>query len=117
MVLKAVSEEMSQLKVANEPETRLASRYEYSGRTCLCSVVLQAVLLGDVEVVIPALVLGHLDVPGPGGGGGGGGVDVQGDGHTGGAGRHPHVLPGVVATDDRRGGEPGNTDYEPSFVK
>ena len=79
-------------------------------------MILQAVLLGDDEVVIPALVLGHLDVPGPGGGGGGG-VDVQGDGHTCGTGRHPHVLPGVVATDDRRGGEPGNTDYEPSFVK
>ena len=78
-------------------------------RSCLCGVVLQAVLLGDDEVVVPALVLSHLDVPGPGGGGGGG-VDVDVDGDTGGAGRHPHVLPRVVAADDRRGGEPGNSN-------
>ena len=70
-------------------------------------MILQTVLLRSPEVA--ALVLGHLDVPGPGGGGGEG-VDVQGDGHTGGAGGHPHVLPGVVATDDRRGGEPRNTN-------
>ena len=62
------------------------------------SVVLQAVLLGDDEVVVPALVLSHLDVPGPAGGGGGR-VDINGDGHTGGAGGDEHVLPGVVAAD------------------
>ena len=61
-------------------------------------MVLQAVLLGDDEVVVPALVLSHLDVPGPGGGGGGR-VDINGDGHTGGAGGDEHVLPGVVAAD------------------
>ena len=80
-------------------------------------MILEAVFLWHDEVVIATLVLSDSDVPGPGGGGGGG-VDVQLDGHTGVfAGGHPHVLPGVVATDDRRGGEPGNTDYEPSFVK
>ena len=62
------------------------------------SVVLQAVLLGDDEVVVPALVLSHLDVPGPGGGGGGR-VDINVDGHTGGTGGDEHVLPGVVAAD------------------
>ena len=51
-------------------------------------MVLQAVLLGDDEVVVPALVLRHLDVPRPRGGGGGR-VDVEGDGHTGGTGGHP----------------------------
>ena len=72
-------------------------------------MILQAVVLGYLQVVVPALVLGDLDVPGPGGGGGGG-VDVQVDGDAGGTGGHPHVLPGVVATDDWRGGEPGNSD-------
>ena len=75
--------------------------------TCGGGVVLQTLLLRSHEVA--TLVLRHLHVPGPGGGGDGG-VDVQCDGHTGVAGRHPHVLPGVVATDDGRGGEPGNTD-------
>ena len=70
------------------------------------SVVLQAVLLGDDEVVVPALVLSHLDVPGPGGGGGGG-VDVDVDGHTVVTGGDPHVLSGVVATDDWRRRETG----------
>ena len=77
--------------------------------TCLGRVILEAVLLRYLEIVVPALVLRHLDVPGPGGGGGGG-VDVQGDGHTGGAGRHPHVLPGVVATDDGWGTKPRNSN-------
>ena len=73
-------------------------------------MILQTVLLGYDEVVIPTLVLSHLDVPGPGGGGGGG-VDVDVDGDTGGTGRHPHVLAGVVATDDWRSSEARNTDY------
>ena len=77
--------------------------------TCLGRVILEAVLLGYLEVVVPALVLRHLDVPGPGGGGGGG-VDVEGDGHTGGAGWDPHVLPGVVAADDGRSSKARNTD-------
>ena len=72
-------------------------------------MILEAVLLWYDEVVIPTLVLSHSDVPGPGGGGGGG-VDVEGDGDTGGTGRDPHVLPGVVATDDRGRVEPGNSD-------
>ena len=72
-------------------------------------MVLQAVLLGDDEVVVPALVLSHLDAPGPGGGGGGR-VDINVDGHTGGTGGNPHVLPGVVAADDWRSGEARNTD-------
>ena len=71
-------------------------------------MILQTVLLRSPEVA--ALVLGHLDVPGPGGGGGEG-VDVQGDGHTGGTGGDPHVLPSVVATDDRRGGGPRDSDW------
>ena len=72
-------------------------------------MVLETVLRRSHEVA--ALVLRHLDVPGPGGGGGGG-VDVQVDGHTGGTGRHPHVLPGVVATDHWRSREARNTYYE-----
>ena len=64
--------------------------------TCLSCVILETVLLRSHEV--PALVLSHLDVPGPGGGGGGR-VDINGDGHTGGAGGDKHVLPGVVAAD------------------
>ena len=71
-------------------------------------MVLETVLLRSHEVA--ALVLSHLDVPLPGGGGGGG-VDVQGEGHTGVTGRYPHMLPGVVATDNWRGAKPGNTDY------
>ena len=59
-------------------------------------MVLEAVLFGSHHV--PALVLRHLDVPRPRGGGGGR-VDVEGDGHTGGTGGNPHVLPGVVAAD------------------
>ena len=70
-------------------------------------MVLETVLLWSHEVA--TLVLSHSHVPGPGGGGAGG-VDVQCDGHTGVTGWHPHVLPSVVATDDRRVGEPGNTD-------
>ena len=60
--------------------------------------------------LVATLVLSHLDVPGPGGGGGGG-VDVNVDGDAGGTGRHPHVLAGVVATDDWRSSEARNTDY------
>ena len=70
-------------------------------------MILETVLLWGNEVA--TLVLSDLDVPVPGGGGGVS-VDVQVDGHTGVTGGHPHVLPGVVATDDRRGGESGNTD-------
>ena len=70
-------------------------------------MILEAVLLRSPEVA--ALVLRHLDVPGPGGRGGGG-VDVEGDGDTGVTGWDPHVLPGVVATDDRGRVEPGNSD-------
>ena len=72
-------------------------------------MILEAVFLWHDEVVIPTLVLSDSDVPGPGGGGGGG-VDVDGDGDTGGTGWHPHVLPGVVATDDWRGSETRHTD-------
>ena len=72
-------------------------------------MVLETVLLRSHEVA--TLVLSHPDVPLPGGGGGGG-VDVQVDGHTGGTGRHPHVLPSVVATDDWGSGEARSTDYE-----
>ena len=72
-------------------------------------MILQAVLLWYLEVIIPARVLRHLDVPGPCGGGGGG-VDVNVDGDTGGTGGHPHVLASVVATDYRWWGKPGNTD-------
>ena len=77
--------------------------------TCLGSVVLQAVLLWYLEVVISTLVLSDSDVPGPGDGAGGG-VDVYVDGDTGGTGGHPHVLAGVIATDDWRGGGPRNSD-------
>ena len=70
-------------------------------------MILQAVLLRSDET--PTLVLSDSDVPGPGAGGAGG-VDVEGDGDTGGTGRHPHVLPGVVATDDGGRVEPGNSD-------
>ena len=59
-------------------------------------MVLQTVLLWSHPVA--ALVLSHLDVPGPAGGGGGR-VDINGDCHTGGAGGDEHVLPGVVAAD------------------
>ena len=72
-------------------------------------MVLETFLLWSHEVA--TLVLSHLDVPLPRGGGGGG-VDVQCDGHTGVTGRHPHVLPSVVATDNRRGAKPRNTDYQ-----
>ena len=61
-------------------------------------MILQAVLLRYLQVVLPALVLRHPDVPRPAGGGGRR-VDVYGDGHTGGTGGNPHVLPGVVAAD------------------
>ena len=72
-------------------------------------MILQAVLLGDVEVVVPTLVLSDSDVPGPGGGGGGR-VDVNVDGNTGGTGGYPHVLPGIVATDDWRGSKAGHSN-------
>ena len=61
-------------------------------------MILQAVLLRYLQVVLPALVLRHPDVPRPAGGGGRR-VDVYSDGHTGGTGGNPHVLPGVVAAD------------------
>ena len=83
--------------------------YYISIFACLSGVILQTFLLRSHEVA--TLVLSHLDVPLPGGGGDGG-VDVEVDGHTGVAGRHPHVLPGVEATDNRRGAKPRNTDYQ-----
>ena len=70
-------------------------------------MVLETVLLRGVEVA--TLILGHSDAPFPGGGGGGG-VDVKGDGDTGITGRHPHVLPRVVATNYWGGIITGNTD-------
>ena len=70
-------------------------------------MILEAVLLWSHQVA--ALVLRHLDVPGPGGRGGGG-VDVKGDGDTGVTGRHPHVLSSVIATDDGRRSEARNSD-------
>ena len=69
-------------------------------------MILQTVLLWSI--LVPALVLGHLDLPLPGGGGGG--VDVDGDGDTGGTHWDKHVLPSVVATDDGGWGEPGYSD-------
>ena len=75
--------------------------------TCSGGVILETVLLRSHEVA--TLVLGHLDAPGPGDGGGGG-IEGQCDGHTGGTGGHPHVLPGIVATDNRRGRGARNTD-------
>ena len=80
----------------------------YLQPTCTGCVVLETVLLRSHEV--PTLVLSHFDVPGPGGGGGGG-VDVQGEGHTGVTGGHPHVLPSVEATDCWGVAKPRNTDY------
>ena len=71
--------------------------------------ILQAIRLRDVEVVGATLVLADSDVPVPGGGRGPG-VDVNGDGHTGWTDRYPHVLSGIVATDDRRGAKSRNTD-------
>ena len=70
-------------------------------------MILQAVLLWGPEVA--TLVLSDSDVPGPRGGGRGG-VDVDVDGDTVVTGGHPHVLSGVVATDDRWGVEPRDTD-------
>ena len=72
-------------------------------------MILETVLFRSHEVA--TLELSDSDVPFPGGGGGGS-VDVQRDGHTGVTGRHPHVLPSVVATNNRRGAKPGSTDYE-----
>ena len=57
-------------------------------------MVLEAVLLRHHHV--PALVLGHLDLPLPGGGRGPR-VDVDVDRVTGVGGGHPHVLARVVA--------------------
>ena len=75
--------------------------------TCCCCVVLETVQLGHHHVA--AHVLGHLDLPLPGCASGPG-VDVDIDLVAGVGGRHPHVLPGVVATDDRRRGEPGHSN-------
>ena len=60
-------------------------------------MILQTVFLRSHEA--PALVLSDSHVPGPGGGGGVR-VDVHGERDTGVTGWHPHVLAGVVATDD-----------------
>ena len=72
-------------------------------------MILQAVRLRDVEVVGATLVLTDSDVPAPGGGRGSG-VDVDGDAHTGWTDRYPHVLSGIVPTDDRRGAKSRNAD-------
>ena len=69
-------------------------------------MVLQAVFLWSIQV--PALVLGHLDLPLPGDGGDG--VYVDGDGDTGGTHGDKHVLPSIIATDDGGWGEPGHSD-------
>ena len=72
-------------------------------------MILKTVLLWHHQVA--ALVLGHLDLPLPGGGGGPG-VDVDVDLVALGRGGHPHVLPGVSAADDGRGGAPGVTNSQ-----
>ena len=59
-------------------------------------MVLQTFLLRSL--LIPALVLRHLDLPVPGGGCPG--VDVQCDGDAGWTGGDVHVLARVVAADD-----------------
>ena len=64
-------------------------------------MILETVLLGHHKVA--ALVLGHFDLPLPGGGCGPG-VDVDVDLVAGVGGGDPHVLAGVVATDDGRRG-------------
>ena len=63
-------------------------------------MILKTVLLRHHHVA--ALVLGHLNLPLPGGGSGPG-VDVDVNLVTGVGGGDPHVLPSVVAADDRRG--------------
>ena len=72
-------------------------------------MILETILLWSHEV--PTLVLSHSDGPRPGGGGGGG-VDVDVDGHTVVTGGHPHMLAGVVATDDGWASETRNPDYK-----
>ena len=72
-------------------------------------MILKTVQLGHHQVV--ALVLGHLDLPLPGCASGPG-VDVDIDLVAGVGGRHPHVLPGVVATDGGRHGAPGVADSQ-----
>ena len=70
---------------------------------------MKTVLLRSSEVA--TLVLTDFDVPGPGGARGCS-VNIYIDGHTGVTGGHPHVLPGVVATDYGWGVIPRHTDYE-----
>ena len=72
-------------------------------------MILETVPLRSHEVA--TLVLSDSDVPRPGGGGRVG-VDVEGERDAGVTGGHPHVLAGVVATDDRRSCEPGSSDYQ-----
>ena len=72
-------------------------------------MILETVLLRSPQIA--TLILSDFDGPGPGDGAGAG-VDVDVDGHTAWADGHPHVLPGVVATDDWWGGEPRNIDWQ-----
>ena len=72
-------------------------------------MILETVLFWHHHV--PALVLGHLDLPLPGGGGGPG-VDVDVDLVAGVGGGDPHVLAGVIATDGGRHGAPGVADSQ-----
>ena len=79
----------------------------YTLHTCYSRVVLQTFLLRSL--LIPALVLRHLDLPVPGGGCPG--VDVQCDGDAGGAGGDVHVLARVVAADDGWRRHPGHSHW------
>ena len=72
-------------------------------------MILQAVFLRSNKVA--ALVLSDSDVPGSGSGGGGR-VDIYVDGHTVVTGGHPHMLAGIVATDDGWASETRNPDYK-----
>ena len=72
-------------------------------------MILETVLLWHHHV--PALVLGHLDLPLPGGASGPS-VDVNVDLVAGVGGEDPHVLPGVVATDGGRHSTPWVTNSQ-----
>ena len=79
----------------------------YTLHTCYSRVVLQTFLLRSL--LIPALVLRHLDLPVPGGWCPG--VDVQCDGDAGRTGGNVHVLARVVAADDGRRRHPGHRHW------
>ena len=72
-------------------------------------MILEAVLARHHHV--PALVLGHLDLPLPGCASGPG-VDVNVDLVAGVGGGDPHVLAGVIATDGGRHSAPGVADSQ-----